>query len=157
MNLLHFSTWRELWATRRQAILAVLAICLLLSIADFFGRVWVARDASLRDFSVPKLPKVSSKISAEQMQAQFAQWMPEPMPPPPPPPEWRLQGVLGSGSEIRAALVLVDPSGALIERFLVARGESARDWSVQRIDRKGVQLKRGDETKDLILFPTKAE
>jgi hypothetical protein len=157
MNLLTGVYWRSLWATRRQLLLVVFSVCLLLAIADFMTRIWVARDGALRVFTSPRLPKATAAATVEQAQKQFAIWMPEPVPPPPPPPEWRLQGVLGSGSEIRAALVLVDPSGALIERFLLAKGESARDWIVQRIDRKGAQLKRGDETKDLILFPTKAE
>jgi hypothetical protein len=106
---------------------------------------------------VPKLPPTPSTAAADAIQKQFATWMPVPAPPPPPPPELRLQGVLGSGSQIRASLVLVEGSGAISASFLVSKGEAVQDWVVQRIDRKGVQLKRGTETKDLILFPLPVE
>ena len=157
MNLLQWGTWRALWSTRRSLLIATAVVCLSAGALDFILRVWVSRDSTLRVFTVPKLPPTPSTTAADAIQKQFATWMPVPAPPPPPPPELRLQGVLGSGSQIRASLVLVEGSGAISASFLVSKGEAVQDWVVQRIDRKGVQLKRGTETKDLILFPLPVE
>ena len=157
MNLLQWSAWRDLWVARRSMLIALVSICVLISGIDFVGRIWVARDSTLREFQVPRLPPVPAVKPADFVQKQFAVWMPVPVPPPPPPPELRLQGVLGAGSQIRASLVLVESSGAISASFLVAKGESAQDWVVERVDRKGVRLKRGGETKDLILFPLPVE
>lgn len=157
MNLSRWSTWRALWLDRRSLLITTAAVCFCAAALDFTLRLWVSRDSTLRVFTVPKLPAPPAAIAADAIQKQFATWMPVPVPPPPPPPELRLQGVLGSGSQIRASLVLVEGSGAISASFLVSKGEAVQDWVVQRIDRKGVQLKRGAEIKDLILFPLPVE
>ena len=160
MNVLEWETWRSLWLNRRTLLVTAMIACLLLATLDFYVRVWVARDSTLRQFTVPKLPAIPSALAVDLVDKQFARWMPVPVPPPPPPPpppELRLQGILGAGPQIRASLVLVEASGVVAARFLVAKGEPVQDWVVQRVDRKSVQLKRGGETKDLLLFPSRVE
>lgn len=133
----------------------VAALCLL----DFFSRVYVGRDGALRRFAAPAVQPLRPTMET----ATIAERLSLALPPPPSaeeaarvrPREIALQAVFGWRQSRRAVLVLLPQDDTPIEQRAVGVGVDIDGWLVERIEASKVTLRKGTETKELVMFRTK--
>jgi hypothetical protein len=150
--------WQVLRASYRRPFYVVLVIAALVMSIDFALRVFVARDPGLRRFTPPAEQTIARAETPEQIRQQLDLWLPtEPKEPEVVERQISLQGVFGSGTEIAAILALSPPTGAPVERVRATAGQVVEGWTVERITRREVTLKKGVESRELLLFRPRTE
>jgi hypothetical protein len=149
--------WRVLTGEYRRSFLALVGTLFLVMALDFTLRVLVLRDAGLRDFSAPSSSSIAAPESEESIFKRLEAWVPAKVTVVTPKErDIRLQGMFGSGAEARAALLLVAPDGAS-ERVRASLGQVVEGWTVEKIELGRVVLKRGEESRELLLFRPRPE
>jgi len=135
-------------------LIALAVVLLLLMSVDFYFRILVLRDTSLRLFTTPAVTKVSAPLTTESVSQKLEMWVPKKVvvEAPPPPSQLALQAIFGAGRDARVIIALIPPDGSPPQRFRVAAGEVVDGWTVERVGRAAVSLKKGEETKELLLF-----
>ena len=136
------------------ALIIVLALLICL---DFALRISVLRDSSARVFSTPASAAVKPLEGAESALKRLEAWIPAPVVVEAPPAEREivLQGIFGTGKEAKAAIALVSLGGGPVERLRATIGQEFDGWTVQHIGSGKVILKKGEETRELVLFRPK--
>ena len=130
----------------------------LLLASDFFGRVYVSRDAELRRFSPPPVPPMPSRLDAEHVTAKLAAWFPEPAKEDVQPEKsLSLRGVLISRGARKAVVAVVSASGTVEGYQLVSEGQQIENWTVAQIKRVSVSVVRDGETRELQMFPARSK
>lgn len=135
--------------------LAVLAGALLvLMAADFYFRVLVLRDSDSRSFTKPSAIKVVTPTPADAIFAKLESWVPKKVvvEAPPPPNQLVLQAIFGVGRDAKVVIAIIPPDGSAPQRLRLSTGEVVDGWTVDQISRSAVALKKGEETKELLLF-----
>lgn len=146
-------SWRP---TRLQA--GAFFLVVLLFVADFFGRVYVPRDAELRRFAAPTIPAAPVRSDAGATQALLESWFPAPVAKDVEAEKTlSLRGVFMARGSRRAVVAVVGPDGAVERYQLVNEGQELVKWTINRIDRLVVTVSRGDETRELRMFPSKSD
>lgn len=142
----------------RGAFIGLLVVLLAIFSLDFVLRVLVMRDDSLRGVSVPPAAKIAPAASQSAIMKRFEAWIPPKLVVEAPPPEREisLQGIFGTGPEAKAALAL-SVAGGPPERIRATAGQVVDGWSVERIEPGRVVLKKGEESKELLLFRSRTE
>ena len=148
--------WLQL-ATRSRRLFLVLSGSLIsIFFVDFFIRVFVPRDGDLRKFSAPEVRSLPSGMRLEVIRARLEVALPAP-----PtteelaakrPRDIGLQGIFISRGSRVAALVLLPQGDKPIERRNVAMGGEIDGWTVERVEVSKVALRKGTETKELVMF-----
>ena len=138
---------------RHLFVLSVLG--LLLAAADFLFRVYVPMDHASRRFAAPTLrPLEATRASAEDVQRSLNEWFPQASPESAKEPnEVMLQGIFRKiGQPARAAVVVRSAEGQMIDRRLVAAGETVDGWKVDRIERDRAVFTKDASGKEMVLF-----
>jgi hypothetical protein len=146
--------------TRRQLALAA-AVLVLLAAWDFFGRVYVGRDESLRSFEQPRLETLTVRPDAATVRGELVSWMPAlagsagVTAAPTDPSGWELTlvGVFRK-DDGKFALVHARPrSGGGEPQFhWVGEGDDLHGSTVAQIGPRNLRLDRGGESQELLLF-----
>lgn len=141
----------------RKPFLGLLGFLLSIFSLDFLLRVMVLRDSSVRNFSAPKGDTISVPATADAVLRRLEAWIPKPVIVEPPPAERQivLQGIFGAGAEAKAVIALVSPDGGSTERTRATVGMQVDGWTVEKISMGKVVLKKGEEHRELVLFPGK--
>jgi len=151
-----FLNWVQI-AKRNKRLFAWLSGALaLIFLLDFSLRVFVARDDELRKFLAPVVHPLANSTGMEAIRARLEAALPAP----PPaeelaaaqPREIALQGVFISKRSRVAALVLLPQGNKPLERRNVGLGGEIDGWTVERVEVSRVALKKGSETKELVMF-----
>jgi len=153
------------WARLREVLhgprhlLAMLTLVLFLVVLiDFFDRIFVSRDESLRRFDTPAIAKVINPTSAETILERVTVSVPEPkVEIVVKAREMALQAVFSQRGKTEAFILLLADAGRPEERVKVAVDAEVDGWKVASINRTRVTLKRGDEQRELVIFRGKVE
>jgi hypothetical protein len=149
--------WSDLIRGHRRGFQLLVLLLLLGFAADFTLRVLVLRDSDPRSFSAPEAATLAAADTAESIGQRLSAWIPtKEAEPVAQERQISLQGVFGAGSEARAALLLGAPGGPP-ERVRATVGQVVEGWTVERIELGRVLLKRGEESRELVLFRPKPE
>ena len=148
------------WVRRRTAW-GLLAALWLMFFYDIGARVFVPRDATLRKFDAPAVPKVRGPTDAAAVEAALKTWFPPAeVPKALQRKNLALQGVLGVKGMRKAVLLVLSPEGVFESRRVVALGEELEGWKLTEIERASVTLVRVEdgqqEIKTLKMFPARA-
>lgn len=155
MNL---ATWRERLHGPRHLLAALTLILALIVSIDFFGRIFVSRDESLRRFEVPVIAKSVDPTPAEFMLQRVVGWVPEPkIETVVKPREMALQAVFSQRGKTEAFILLLADADRSEERVKVAIDAEVDGWKVTSVSRTRVVLKKGDEVRELVIFRGKVE
>lgn len=123
--------------------------------ADF----WVPRSAALRVFEAPEVKPYPAAINREWSLEKIDSWFPEATIDASAgnvvERQILLQAVYGERKQLNAVFLL-KAEGAPDERVTLVTGETVEGWTVKDVQRKRVILSRGDQTRELVLFPTKS-
>ena len=142
------------WSESRGFMIAAGASVALVVSMDFSGRLFVARDASLRVFSAPATAPVPAAIDKLAAMSALQRWLPgKPVAAADTKPrEIVLQGVFVVAGQARAALSLVSALGLPPQRVRVVDGDVVEGWTVIAIEKRKIVLRRGDESRELWMF-----
>lgn len=145
---------------RRQTILAMGAL-VLLGAWDFFGRVYVGRDESLRGFEPPPEVALPARPDAATVRRELVAWMPAlagsagvaAVPTDPSGWELTLVGVFRK-DDGEFAVVHARPrsGGAEAQLHWVGEGDELHGSTVAEIGPRRVKLARDGESRELLLF-----
>jgi hypothetical protein len=145
---------------RRQVALAA-GVLLLLAAWDFFGRVHVGRDESLRSFEQPQLETLPVRPDAATVRSELVSWMPAlagsagvpAVPTDPSGWELTLVGVFRK-DDGKFAVVHARPrsGGGEAQFHWVAEGDDLHGSTVAQIGPRNLRLDRGGESQELVLF-----
>lgn len=152
--------WRTLWGEHRKPTVILLGVLLVAVVLDFALRVMVWRDESLREFTKPSTAPLPTLDTPQAVTERLRVWFPaEPEQQQAAPVERTLvlQGIFGSGAEARAAIALVPSDGSVAERLRVTVGQTVDGWTVERIERRKVFLKKDAQSRELVLFRVPTE
>ena len=153
--------WANLYQRchRLRHLLVTLALIISLFAAeDFFDRILVPRDESLRRFDTPAISMVVDLATAETILKKVTDWVPEPtIESVVKSREITLQAIFSQGGKTEAFIVLLADGDRLEERVKVAVGSEVDGWRVQSISRTRVMLKKGDEQRVLVVFRGRME
>lgn len=145
---------------RRQMALAA-GVLLLLAAWDFFGRVHVGRDESLRSFEQPKLETLPVRPDAATVRSDLVSWMPAlagsagiaAVPTDPSGWELTLVGVFRKDDGKFAVLHARPRAGGGEPQFhWVTEGDELHGSTVAQIGPRNLRLARGEESQELLLF-----
>ncbi len=145
---------------RRQVALAA-GVLLLLAAWDFFGRVYVGRDESLRSFEQPQLTTLPVRPDAATVRSELVSWMPAlagsagvvAVPTDPSGWELTLVGVFRKDDGKFAVLHARPRSGGGEPQFhWVTEGDELHGSTVAQIGPRNLRLARGEESQELLLF-----
>lgn len=145
--------WREAVSAYRKPMQVFGVVLALMMLIDFFARVYVSRDASLRTFTAPTIQKTPQRVTATAALAQIESWLPVKQEVEPPKErDISLQGIFSSKAGGVAAVVLRDPNSGSSESLRVAEGQIVEGWTIERIGPRKVTLRRGEQSRELLLF-----
>ena len=146
--------WRVLTGSHRLSAVILCATLIAIFCADFFLRLAVFRDASVRRFEAPAAVSMASPPSADEIKKFVDAWAAPPPQQAAAPVERKmvLQGVFGTRADRSAAVALFPPEGGTPERVRATVGALVEGWTVKRIDAERVILSRGEESQELLLF-----
>jgi len=146
--------------TVRTQLVAFGCVLLLVGIWDFVGRLYVARDASLRTLHAQTALPLPPAESAGAIRRRMVGWLPaiagsanEP-PDPADATAWRLS-LVGVFTQRGTAIAVVRaslPAGGPVEKLRVVEGDTIHAWTVAHVDAHGVILTHGADTQQLVLF-----
>jgi hypothetical protein len=150
---------KDIWTTgskHPKVLLTLFGIVTLVFVADFVGRVFVGRDASVRSFRAPSTPIVLSRPDPITTRQSIDSWFqpPEVKPKEPPPREISLEAVFGIPGKLKAAIVLKG-EGQPTERFVLVQGDKVEGWVLELLEPRRLILKKDQESRELILFRVK--
>lgn len=150
--------------SRRRQIIAAAVILALLAVRDFATRVYVGRDAELRQFAVPSLPEPPPAPDAQAHRAQLVTWLPElgasapqAAPDPDDPKAWelRLVGTFRERSRHFAVIMAAPRGGGASQKHRLAVGDQVLGRTVTRIDSGSVTLAADGGPQELRVFERK--
>ena len=148
--------WLEIARRNQQLFVGLTGLLVSIFLLDFSLRVFVSRDDELRKFSAPELRPLASGMRMDVIRSRLERALPAP-----PsteelaakqPRDIALQGVFISRGSRVAALVLLPQGDKPLERRNVALGGEVDGWTVERVEVSRVALKKGSETKELVMF-----
>ena len=153
-----FRRWlRELPMPSRLQWVTGVVLAILLG-WHFAEQVWVARDAELRRFAAPKIPTVAAPLAGDAVRQSVERWFPAPQPKNVEVIKTlSLRGVFIARGSRRAAVAVIGPDGAVEGYQIVGEGQEVAKWIIKRIDRLTVTVVRGDESKELKMFPARPQ
>jgi hypothetical protein len=146
------------WVRLRSAWVT-LGFLWLLFLYDASGRVFVARDATLRKFDAPAVPAAPALVSAARVEQALKDWFPVPVTAQAAAQKkLGLQAVLGANGKLRAVIAVMSAEGVFETRRVVALGEDIEGWKLTNIERASVTLVRDSEAEPKVLkmFPSRA-
>ena len=150
--------WRGLLVDYRRPLQGLGAVLLLAIVVDFVVRVHVPRDASLREFKAPASMRVPDAVPAATVAAALEAWLPSAaVTGPPKEREIALQGIFRAPAGAIAVVTLRDPGGGAVETLRTTEGQTVEGWTVEEISARKVTLRKGEQTRDLLLFRPPAE
>ena len=143
---------------RQTAIIFVAA--LVLAAWDFFGRVYVGRDATLRGFEPPALSPLVPRPDAQAVRNSLAGWLPglrgtqivAADASDPAGWDFTLLGVFGRGSDRFAVVQARSRAGGATETLQVKEGDELRGAKVTEVGRKRLVLQDGASGREIPLF-----
>jgi hypothetical protein len=146
--------WRLLTGSYRLSTAILCAALIAIFCADFFSRLAVFRDASVRRFEAPAAVSIVSPPAVDEIKKFVEAWAAPPPQEVAAPVERKmvLQGVFGTRADRSAAVALFPPEGGSPERVRATVGAPIEGWTVKRIDAERVILSRGEESRELLLF-----
>lgn len=144
----------------RNQLITLGCVLFLIGLADFAGRVYVGRDASLRAFEAPGAQRPLPVESVEDARRRLYGWLPviagtgATSQDPADPKTWSftLIGVFAGKDKAVAVLMSSLQAGAPGEKVRVTEGDSVHGWRVVRVDHRSATLQHGTETRELTLF-----
>lgn len=153
--------WMQTFRERPWLFGWMAVILFLFCLLDFFARIFVARDSELRKFNAPVLLTMPRDETAELVEARLTAALPA-VPQvdeaaQAKPREIALQGVFGSRGQRTAILVLLPQDEKPLERRNLQQGGEIDGWLVERIEGTRVMLRKGSESKELVMFRGKSE
>ena len=133
----------------------------LVCLVDFLTRIQVLRDAESRRFTAPVMQTMPREETAAVIQTRLTTALPEIRPVDEAaevkPRDVALQGVFMSRGLRTAVLVLLPQGDKPMERHNVQSGGEIDGWLVERITGTRVTLRKGSETRELVMFRGKVE
>jgi hypothetical protein len=120
-------------------------------LSDFFLRVHVPRDGSLRAFAEPAELQVEPAIGLGELRQQLQQLFPPPVSTVNTERVMTLQAVFSSGTTKSAFISAAAPDGQ-VERIRAPVGHVIDGWTVDAVESRKVILKRGEERRELVMF-----
>lgn len=150
--------------SRRRQIIAAAVILALLAARDFASRVYVGRDAELRQFAVPSLAVPPATPDAQAHRMELMAWLPELGPGAPPaaadpndPQAWelRLVGTFRERSQHFAVIMAAPRGGGAGQKHRLAVGDQLLGRTVTRIDSGSVTLAADGGPQELTVFERK--
>lgn len=144
----------------RRQFVYLAAVLALLAAYDFFGRVHVGRDASMRAAPRHDLVPLPATAGSDEIRKQLGGWLPALAGSAglngidPDATEWQLWlvGVFRQGGE-RFALIAAQPQGGgETELARLTAGEQVHGATIEAIDGDTVTIREGEEQRELPLF-----
>lgn len=155
---MNWTNLRESCRGSRHLLMALVLAIVIIASTDFFDRIFVPRDDSLRRFNTPVVVKVGAPPTTESILQRVTEWVPEPtVQIVGKPREIALQAIFSQRGKAEAFVVLLADADRPEERLKVAVDAEVDGWRVQSISRTRVILKKGDEQRELIIFRGKVE
>jgi len=124
-------------------------------VADF----WVHRSDSLRVFEAPEVKAYPGSASKQWLLEKIDRWFPatatnsgvaqvvE--------RQILLQAIYGERKQLNAVFILKG-EGTPDERVTLVIGQMVEGWTVKAVQRKRVIMSKGDQARELVLFPAKS-
>jgi hypothetical protein len=138
--------------SRWRALLSVWALLALpVILLDFFLRVYVPRDDSLRTFVTPPVVQVEPATSPDRLRQQLQQLFPPPVSTVSAERIMTLQAVFASGTT-KSAFIVASSANGQVERIRSPVGHVIDGWTVEAVESRKVVLKRGEERRELVMF-----
>lgn len=146
--------------TPRRQMATVAAVLALVAAYDFFGRIFVGRDAALRTVSAPQMTPLPQRADAEAIRKQLAAWLPAlsgslgPEAANSDPASWQfsLVGVFRQEGQHFALVNVQQQGGGAVELVQVREGDDLRGATVKQISPTSVTLLRGESSEELLIF-----
>jgi hypothetical protein len=144
----------------RRQIAVVAAVLALVAAYDFFGRIFVGRDATLRTVNAPQMTPLPQRPDAEAIRKQLAAWLPAlpgslgPEAANSDPASWQftLVGVFRQDGRQFALVNAQQQGGGAVETVQVREGDDLRGATVKHISSTRVTLQRGEKPEELLMF-----
>lgn len=144
----------------RRQIALVAAVLALVATYDFFGRIFVRRDAALRTVNAPQITPLPQRADAEAIRKQLAAWLPAltgsvgPEVANNDPSSWQfsLVGVFSQDGQQFALVNAQQTGGGTVELVQVREGDDLRGATVKQISATRVTLLRGENSEELLIF-----
>jgi hypothetical protein len=143
---------RDRW---RVFLLGWVLLALPWLLLDFFVRVYVPRDGSLRVFAKPTEAQIEPTTPLVELRLQLQQLFPPPVVSTNTERVMQLQAVFASGAAKSAFIAATAPDGQ-VERIRAPVGHVIDGWTVETVESRKVVLKRGEERRELVMFGTQA-
>ena len=132
----------------------LLALPLLL--ADFFLRIYVPRDDSLRAFSKPSVAQMEKTTSLDELRQRFQRLFPPSVTTVVQERVMTLQAVFAVGQS-KSAFIAAAGADGQVERIRAPVGHVIDGWAVESVESRKVVLKRGEERRELVMFGSPAK
>ncbi len=146
-------TLRDQW---RVFAVGWMLVALPVLVLDFFLRIYVPRDESLRAFSKPSVAQIEKASSSEQLRQRLQQLFPPPATTAVQERVMTLQAVFAVG-QAKSAFIAAAAADGQVERIRAPVGHVIDGWVVESVESRKVVLKRGEERRELVMFGSQAK